>query len=125
MIVRRLLIAVTAAALALPSSASAQQRARSGAADLSKAKLRTPTALKDKAPETYKATFDTSAGAFVIDVHRDWAPNEADRFYNLVKYGFFDDCRFFRVIPNFMVQFGINGNPVITKAWKNATMKDD
>ena len=120
----RLPVIALALALAVPSL-SAQQRGRTGGADFSKAKLRTPAALKDTAPETYKAKFDTSAGVFVIEGHRDWAPNEADRFYNLVKYGFFDDCRFFRVIPNFMVQFGINGNPVITKAWKDATMKDD
>jgi peptidyl-prolyl cis-trans isomerase A (cyclophilin A) len=58
-------------------------------------------------------------------VHRDWAPLGADRFYNLVKNGFYDDVRFFRVIPNFMAQFGMNGNPAVQKAWKNATLKDD
>src|SRR5579871_1005014 len=76
-----------------------------------KAKLRNPAALTEQAPATYKVKFDTSKGAFVVEVHRDWAPNGADRFYNLVKNGFFDDIRFFRVVPNFMVQFGINGDP--------------
>ena len=61
----------------------------------------------------------------MIEVHRDWAPNEADRFYNLVKNGFYDDCRFFRVVPGFMVQFGMNGNPAIQKIWQNTNMKDD
>src|SRR5204863_1037946 len=72
-----------------------------------KAKLRNPAALKDVAPAEYRAAFDTSAGPFVVLVHRSWAPKGADRFYNLVKYGFFNNARFFRVIPNFMVQFGI------------------
>jgi cyclophilin family peptidyl-prolyl cis-trans isomerase len=105
-------------------AAQAAQR-RGGAVDFSKAKLRNPAQMKDTAPAVYKAKFDTSAGEFVIEVHRDWAPKEADRFYNLVKYGFFDDCRFFRVIPNFMVQWGINGNPAVTTAWRNATITDD
>ena len=82
-------------------------------------------ALKDQAPATYKAAFDTSAGKFVITVHRDWAPKGADRFYNLVKNGFFDDSRFFRVVPNFMVQFGLNGDPAIQTNWQNANITDD
>ena len=61
--------------------------------------------------DTFKANFDTSKGTFVIEVHRDWAPLGADRFYNLVKNGFYDDVRFFRVIAGFMAQFGIHGNP--------------
>jgi len=93
--------------------------------DVSKAKLRTPSALTEQAPATYKAKFDTSKGAFVIEVHRDWAPNGADRFYNLVKNGFFDDARFFRVVPDFMVQFGIHGDPAIQKNWANANIQDD
>jgi cyclophilin family peptidyl-prolyl cis-trans isomerase len=93
------------------------------AADTSK--LKDPSALKEQAPATYKASFDTSAGKFVVDVHRDWAPKGADRFYNLVKNGFFDECRFFRVVPNFMVQFGINGEPDVQKNWANANITDD
>jgi peptidyl-prolyl cis-trans isomerase A (cyclophilin A) len=91
----------------------------------SKARLKNPAALKDIAPAEYRAMFDTSAGPFVILVHRSWAPNGADRFYNLVKYGFFDDTRFFRVIPNFMVQFGINGDPAVQDPWRNANLPDD
>jgi peptidyl-prolyl cis-trans isomerase A (cyclophilin A) len=91
------------------------------------AKLRNPAALKEQAPATYKAKFDTSKGAFVVTVHRDWAPIGADRFYNLVKNGFFDDVRFFRVISNFMVQFGINGSPAVSAIWRNPAvqLKDD
>jgi peptidyl-prolyl cis-trans isomerase A (cyclophilin A) len=91
----------------------------------SKAKLKTPAALKDIAPAEYRATFDTSAGPFVILVHRAWAPKGADRFYNLVKYGFFDDCRFFRVLRGFMVQFGINGDPAVAAPWMNANLADE
>jgi peptidyl-prolyl cis-trans isomerase A (cyclophilin A) len=100
--------------------------AASGQVDLKKsAKLLNPAALNETAPATFRANFDTSKGPFVIEVHRDWAPLGADRFYNLVKNGFYDDVRFFRVIPNFMAQFGMNGNPAVQKAWKNATLKDD
>jgi peptidyl-prolyl cis-trans isomerase A (cyclophilin A) len=87
--------------------------------------LKNPAALKDTAPGTYKVKYDTSVGIFVVEVHRDWAPNGADRFYNLVKNGFYDNCRFFRVISNFMVQFGINGDPSISAAWRNARIPVD
>ena len=60
--------------------------------------LGNPAALKEQAPAVYKVQFDTSKGPFVIEVHRDWAPTGADRFYNLVKNGFYDDARFFRVV---------------------------
>ena len=93
--------------------------------DASKAKLKTPAALKEKAPDKYKAKFDTSAGVFVIEVTRAWAPLGADRFYNLVKNGFFDNTRFFRVVPNFMVQFGLNGDPTVQSVWRAANLKDD
>lgn len=89
------------------------------------ATLANPAALNEKAPADFKAKFDTSKGTFVIEVHRDWAPNGADRFYNLVKNGFFDNARFFRVISGFMVQFGINGDPKVAAAWQDANIKDD
>jgi peptidyl-prolyl cis-trans isomerase A (cyclophilin A) len=110
----------TAAGLML---ASAVAFAGQDAAKLQK--LRNPSAFTEKAPATYKVNFDTSKGAFVVEVHRDWAPNGADRFYNLVKGGFYDDVRFFRVIPNFMAQFGIHGNPGVMAAWRSAQIKDD
>jgi peptidyl-prolyl cis-trans isomerase A (cyclophilin A) len=87
--------------------------------------LGNPAALSEKAPAVYKARFDTSKGAFVVEVHRDWAPNGADRFYNLVKNGFYDDTRFFRVINGFMVQFGINGDPRVAAPWRDAKIQDD
>jgi peptidyl-prolyl cis-trans isomerase A (cyclophilin A) len=87
--------------------------------------LMNPAALNEPAPATFKAKFDTSKGPFVIEVHRDWAPNGADRFYNLVKNGFFDNARFFRVISGFMVQFGISGDPKISAHWHDANIPDD
>ena len=94
-------------------------------APVSAGDLTNPASLNEKAPAIYKVKFDTSKGAFVVEVHRDLAPNGADRFYNLVKNGFYNDARFFRVISGFMVQFGINGNPQISKVWRDANIKDD
>lgn len=94
--------------------------------DLQKiAKLRNPAALNEPAPPTYKADFETSKGSFTITVTRAWAPLGADRFYNLVKNGFYDDARFFRVLDDFMAQIGIHGNPTIAKAWMAARIQDD
>ncbi|HEY2758197.1 MAG TPA: peptidylprolyl isomerase [Pseudolabrys sp.] len=87
--------------------------------------LSNPAALTEQAPATYKVKFDTTKGAFVVQVTRAWAPIGADRFYNLVKNGFFDNDRFFRVISGFMVQFGINGDPGIMAKWREASIKDD
>src|SRR5262252_5228544 len=90
-----------------------------------KSALMKPSVLKEKAPAMYTAKFDTTAGVFQVEVHTDWAPNGADRFYNLVKNGYYDGCRFFRVVPGFMVQFGINGDPAIQRNWENATIADE
>jgi peptidyl-prolyl cis-trans isomerase A (cyclophilin A) len=87
--------------------------------------LSNPAALNERAPATYKASFDTSKGVFVVEVRRDWAPNGADRFYNLVKNGFYDNARFFRVVERFMVQFGIHGDPRVSAQWSNANIPDD
>jgi peptidyl-prolyl cis-trans isomerase A (cyclophilin A) len=89
------------------------------------ANLVNPAALREQAPATYKAKFDTTKGVFVIEVTRDWAPLGADRFYNLVKSGFYDNVRFFRVISGFMVQFGIHGDPQVSAPWRNAKISDD
>jgi peptidyl-prolyl cis-trans isomerase A (cyclophilin A) len=88
-------------------------------------KLRNPDSMTERAPATFTANFDTSAGMFSVQVTRDWAPLGADRFYNLVKNGFYDDVRFFRVISGFMAQFGIHGNPQVASAWRAAQIKDD
>jgi len=109
-------VTLFAAAIASAAVAVAEQGA---------AALKNPAGLKETAPATFKANFDTSVGTFVVEVHRDWAPQGADRFYNLVKNGFYDGARFFRVIPGFMVQFGIAGDPSISTAWRAARIPDD
>ena len=91
-----------------------------GASAQSSATLKTPAALKAKAPDTYNVKFDTSVGVFVVQVTRAWAPLGADRFFNLVKAGFYDETRFFRAINGFMVQFGIHGDPAVSAVWRNA-----
>jgi len=83
------------------------------------------TAADEHAPETYKAKFETSKGDFEVTVTRDWSPLGADRFYTLVKRGFYDEARFFRVLPGFVVQFGIAADAAVTAKWRNANLTDD
>jgi peptidyl-prolyl cis-trans isomerase A (cyclophilin A) len=90
-----------------------------------KSKLMNPAALTEKAPDLYRAKFETTKGVFVIEVTRAWAPVGADRFYNLVNNGYYDNCRFFRVISGFMVQFGINGDSNLNTVWRQARIQDD
>lgn len=87
--------------------------------------LQSPGKLKERAPDTYKVKFDTTRGVFTITVTRAWAPVGADRFYNLVKHHFYDNAAFFRVVPQFVVQFGISANPSVSSAWKHTEIKDD
>lgn len=84
-----------------------------------------PALATAKAPDVFRAKFTTTRGVFVVEVHREWAPHGADRFYNLVKLGFFDDTRFFRVIEGFMAQFGISGDPQVSAMWRTANIEDD
>ncbi|HEU5397154.1 MAG TPA: peptidylprolyl isomerase [Verrucomicrobiae bacterium] len=84
-----------------------------------------PSKLTATAPDTFKAQFDTTKGKFTVEVTRALAPNGADRFYNLVKSGFFTDVAFFRVIPGFMCQFGIHGDPNVSAKWREASIPDD
>ena len=110
-VVRRL--AVAALFVAAASALSAQS------------KLSDPSQLTEAAPDVYRARFDTSKGAFVIEVNRAWAPLGADRFYNLVKNGFYDGTRFFRVRPGFVAQWGLNGDPAVQSVWRRANLQDD
>jgi peptidyl-prolyl cis-trans isomerase A (cyclophilin A) len=110
------------------TSAAASAPAPGGSAALASAvhpALLDPANAKDPAPDVYKAKFTTTKGDFVIEVHRDWAPNGADRFYDLVKLGYFDDTRFFRAVDGFMVQFGLSGDPAVNVKWQRANVNDD
>ncbi len=77
------------------------------------------------APDQFQVKLETTQGNVVIEVHRDWSPHGADRFHELASIGFFDDCRFFRVLPKFVVQWGIHGDPKVMDKWRDATIKDD
>jgi peptidyl-prolyl cis-trans isomerase A (cyclophilin A) len=87
--------------------------------------LKDPKKAKETAPDTFRAKFTTSQGDFTVEVTRSWAPNGADRFYNLIKVGYYDDVAFFRVISGFMAQFGIHGDPEVNKVWRSAKIQDD
>jgi peptidyl-prolyl cis-trans isomerase A (cyclophilin A) len=78
-----------------------------------------------KTPDVYRVKFETSKGDVVVEVHRDWAPFGADRFYELVQSHFFDDARFFRVLKGFVVQFGLNKAPEMNTKWHTMQMVDD
>ena len=84
-----------------------------------------PATLRAKAPAEYEVKFVTTAGEFTVKVTRAWAPNGADRFYNLVRHHFYDGAAFFRVLPGFMAQFGLSAYPEVSKVWETATIKDD
>jgi len=79
----------------------------------------------DQAPDQFKVKFECSNGDFVMEVHKDWAPIGVQHFYDLVKAGFYDGARFFRVLPGFVVQFGISGDPQMTAKWGKETIKDE
>ncbi len=80
---------------------------------------------KRKAPDVFRVNFETGKGNFVVEVRRSWAPRGADRLYNLVRAGFFDDSRFFRVRAGFIAQFGIPGDPAVAAVWRNQTITAD
>src|ERR1019366_7981136 len=84
-----------------------------------------PATLRLRAPAEYEVKFVTTAGDFTIKVTRAWAPNGADRFYNLVQHHYYDGASFFRILPGFMAQFGISAYPEVSKAWDQAIIKDD
>jgi cyclophilin family peptidyl-prolyl cis-trans isomerase len=113
--------APAAAATSVPSASPAASAAPPAALR----PLLDPSRASEKAPERFRVRFETTKGPFVIEVTRAWAPRGADRFYNLVRLGFYDDIAFFRVIDNFMVQFGINGDPAVNRVWQKAQIQDD
>jgi peptidyl-prolyl cis-trans isomerase A (cyclophilin A) len=84
-----------------------------------------PADTDSRAPSVFLTRFETSKGPFVIETRRAWAPRGADRFHQLVRSGFFDNTRFFRVVTSFMVQFGVSGDPEVNAAWEKLTIPDD
>jgi peptidyl-prolyl cis-trans isomerase A (cyclophilin A) len=116
------------AGLAGKADASAQEAAKKEAPkQVAKPNpgLMDPASANETAPDKFKVRFQTTKGDVVVEVTRAWAPNGADRFYNLVKVGFYDDVAFFRVIKGFMVQFGIHGDPKVAAKWRPAQIEDD
>ena len=120
----------TAVATAAPTpraetTAAPTPAAPKAAAPSAGAALLDPSRATERAPDRFRVRFETTKGPFVVEVTRQWAPRGADRFYNLVRAGFYDDVAFFRVIEGFMVQFGINGDPRVNAAWRSARIPDD
>jgi peptidyl-prolyl cis-trans isomerase A (cyclophilin A) len=120
--VRSLVIAMFCGALLI--ALAPVSGAEEGSAALNPALL-DPSLATVKAPGTYKVAMETTAGNFVIEVHRGWAPHGADRFYNLVTIGYFNDVSFFRVIKGFMAQAGMNGDPAVSDVWLKARIPVD
>ena len=116
----------TAEAQAQPQDAApAAKEAEPQRDEAAFAKLLKPDALQETAPDQFKVIVKTTKGDFKLELHRDWAPIGVDRFYNLVKAGFFTDIAMFRVVKGFVVQFGIHGSPLISEAWQNANIQDE
>src|SRR5207253_7351357 len=113
----------SAAPAALPE-ATANAPAEAPHKGFDRALLR-PALLKEKAPETFQVKVTTTRGDFIVTVNRAWAPIGADRFYNLVKHHFYDNASFFRVVPGFVVQFGISAYPPVSAAWEKANIQDE
>ncbi|MAG32933.1 MAG: hypothetical protein CL908_18810 [Deltaproteobacteria bacterium] len=108
-----------ALALVLVSVAASAQSADQ------KAGLLRPDRITENGPHYYRVLFETTKGKIVIEVKRSWSPRGADRFYHLVRLGFYDDTAFFRVLNGFMAQFGLNGDPKVSQAWQGAQINDD
>jgi len=107
-----------------PKASAGAKTGTSAARAYDRALLR-PALLKEKAPETFQVKFTTTRGDFVVTVNRAWAPIGADRFYNLVKHHFYDNASFFRVVPGFVVQFGLSAYPPVSAAWEKANLQDE
>jgi len=120
-----LLTLVLAGAAALAQTKSDTTKAAPTKAAPAAPDLLNPSTLKAKAPEVYRVKFTTTKGDVVLEINRAWAPLGADRFYNLVRAGFFTNVAFFRVVPRFMVQFGISPRPEVARVWERTQMIDD
>jgi peptidyl-prolyl cis-trans isomerase A (cyclophilin A) len=120
---KQALFAVIFAGAVLAQTAAKSTTASKPAAPA--ADLLHPETLNRTAPAIYRVKFATTKGDILVEVTRVWSPRGADRFYNLVRAGFFTDVAFFRVIPGFMAQFGISSRPDVAGAWMNAKIPDD
>ncbi|MFA6092548.1 MAG: peptidylprolyl isomerase [Elusimicrobiota bacterium] len=120
-----LAVSLLAAVAASAAPSAAKKDKKPMPATKNTAALLDPSLAKAKAPETFKAKFATTQGDFTLEIHRAWSPLGADRFYNLVNAGYYDDAAFFRVIKGFMVQFGINGSGAVNAKWREARINDD
>jgi peptidyl-prolyl cis-trans isomerase A (cyclophilin A) len=126
----RALLAVILSSAALAqtptkSTTPAKAPAPAPKAAASNGDLLNPASLKATAPATFRVKFTTTKGDIVMEITRAWAPRGVDRFYNLVRAGFFTDAPFYRVMPNFMAQFGVSARPEVNRAWKGADIQDD
>jgi peptidyl-prolyl cis-trans isomerase A (cyclophilin A) len=119
------LTAITLTMVALLFAINIGSAAAQGVTQPNQENLMNPALFKAQAPDNFQVKFETSKGDIVVEVTRAWAPNGADRFYNLVKNGYYDGCRLFRVVEDFMAQFGINGDPKVNSVWMNAKINDD
>jgi peptidyl-prolyl cis-trans isomerase A (cyclophilin A) len=117
--------AAATAVVATPANAPALPVAKGPFPPSNDPAMLDPSKAAEQAPEQYRVTFDTTVGAFSVGCERAWAPNGVDRFYNLVKIGFFDDVAFFRAVPGFVVQFGIHGDPNVSRVWRDANIAPD
>jgi cyclophilin family peptidyl-prolyl cis-trans isomerase len=81
--------------------------------------------MNQRAPDVFKVRMETGRGEMLIEVHRDWAPRGADHFYNLVRAGYYDGAKVFRIRKGLWAQFGINGDPKISNVWRNRNILDD
>lgn len=113
------------ACIALAAALGACNSDTESSVELGDTPLTNPSLANETAPDTYVVQFETTKGTVIIDVTRAWAPRGADRFYNLVKAGYFNDVAFFRVISDFMAQFGISGEPRLNRIWRDARIQDD
>ena len=106
-------------------SGTTQQGSGSATKGAANPALTNPALANKTAPEKFRVKFATTKGDFVIEVTREWSPIGADRFYNLVDIGYFNNIAFFRAIQGFMIQFGVHGDPSISKHWSESNIKDD
>jgi len=122
---RSVVCAVIAVALAALSAACQPDGGGGGGGASSALTKPDEKAIAAPAPDSFKVAVETSKGSFTILAHRDWAPRGVDRFYNLVKLGYYDETRFFRVLSGFMAQFGVHGDPKVNAAWEPLRLEDD